>query len=166
MCLATTLWSEEGTDEHAEEIQRCEHFKNEMWKELINNGARTFEIKDKSQKYPVQVLDHILSISKADKKVCLQLEIARDEKNLHETSAGQVLDGEILERVRRLEGEKKRIDEELRAPKEELAEIEFELRLLRDQMVQLYGTGYPAEVEQTDPLSRLRLYPKQWNRNW
>jgi hypothetical protein len=147
ICLATTCWAKKEDERGYEDDDQKHHeLIKAKWEELIANNAMVFEIKDKSEKYPIQILDRILQIGESEtRKVCLQLEIAKDKKKIHETSAGKVLDGAILERIKQLEADKKRFEDALgKRPKDEalkdgLHYVKFEIRLLKSRRARLRG---------------------------
>jgi hypothetical protein len=147
IALATTLWADEGTTRYQQDLKRHQAIVNKWWKPLIDEGAGVLRIPNVHPSHAAQLLEYILNIDtkRNPLEVCLQVEIARDKKKIGKTKAGVVLDNGIEEHLMKLQEAKTRLRNRVRAKegdsttKDELREVETEIRLLKAQRAKLHG---------------------------
>ncbi|PVG00610.1 P-loop containing nucleoside triphosphate hydrolase protein [Serendipita vermifera] len=146
IALVTTHWAEEGTRRYNQDVIRHETFEQRWWKGLSAKGARIFALLDDTPYYAEPILDDILHIRGRGETVLMQDEVGKDKKKVAKTTAGKELDSGITDRIKQLEEEKSRLQQELKSTKgadpdtkEQLDEVNDESRLLKSRRAKLNG---------------------------
>jgi hypothetical protein len=137
ICVAMTHIANARTQPH--ERNRTD-FEERFLADSVEDAPELFDVKDKSARYPIQILDHILKLKETDTPdVCLRFEVTK-ERTMEQ---GHILEDEIRTRVKQLEEEEKSLERDSSYDahdekwKERLESLESNIRLGRARLAQL-----------------------------
>ena len=152
VAIVTTRWDQENEGVANKRLEELKS-KPQLFKTVIDGGAEIFKHDHRSEESGRKIIRHL--INKAPKALLIQREMA-EGKQVLETSAGQELQREIMERTEKHQKEMAELLEEMEQTRDEsgIEELEEELRALRDKMarvqaesLKLAGIPHASEPE-------------------
>lgn len=139
--IATTMWSKICDDDHG--MKQMEQRQSQVWHDMIDQDALVTR-HDDNKASADKIIEHLLSTSKSKplEPLQIQTELARDGK-LCNTSAGQQLDNDLGDMIKKLSKDLDNLRRERDASKAEIEELQVQINRVENERFSLrrYAVG-------------------------